>query len=695
MKGRFAALLAALGLGASGAAHAFFESYPGCHSHNFGTTRHMAVAPNGDAIVTGCLDDGTDYETALTMRFRGSDGGVVWTADFGDGKAGNSAGTAIALDAEGNVFVTGYAAVNDATRLMTTLKYDGATGAKIWASTYPSYESGQANAIAVDANGDVYVTGWSVDPGDNQNIRTVKYDGASGAQLWTATFNGSFGASADVGRAIVVDSAGHVFVTGLSGETVGASNFRTVAYDAGSGQQLWAAQMGAEGGDEGLDAAVGPDGNLLVTGYTYDSATWSNYRTIKYGAEHGDVRWTSALSDSPPGGDTAQAVGVDASGDVFVTGYAGAHEDHIRTVKLDGTSGGVLWDESSPGGAATGYSLAVDSAGNAIVAGYGAGPDGGMLTIKYGGYDGRVLWSASFPGDRATAVGLDGQDDVLVTGNAISPGAYGFRVLKYGGSSGALLWSTASAVTVIPTQSPGPLSGLWWNPAESGWGIDFTQRGNIVFAVWYTYDAAGAPKWYVASRCELPASSAAGSCSAPLYEATGPGFFGTSFDPAAVHLSQAGTLSLSFSDANTGTMSYSVAGEARSVAIVRQPLPGGTVPPPVDYTDLWWNPAESGWGLAVTHRFNVIFLAWFVYDASGKPTWLVASDCAMNAYQDTCSGALYRAQGPPFGASFDPGRVTLSPAGTVQLVFTDPNSAVLVCILDGVNTTKYLIRQLF
>src|SRR5690242_9582277 len=76
---------------------------------------------------------------------------------------------------------------------------------------------------------------------------------------------------------------------------------------------------------------------------------------------------------------------------------------------------------------------------------------------------------------------------------------------------------------------PGPRSGLWWNPNESGWGIHFTQRGNTMFAAWYTYDASGAPKWYVASSCAVSGNG----CSGSLYQVTGPRFFGVPFNPSS------------------------------------------------------------------------------------------------------------------------------------------------------------------
>ncbi len=40
--------------------------------------------------------------------------------------------------------------------------------------------------------------------------------------------------------------------------------------------------------------------------------------------------------------------------------------------------------------------------------------------------------------------------------------------------------------------------GLWWNPQESGWGINFAHQGDIIFATWFTYDTQGKPWWLIA-----------------------------------------------------------------------------------------------------------------------------------------------------------------------------------------------------
>ena len=244
---------------------------------------------------------------------------------------------------------------------------------------------------------------------------------------------------------------------------------------------------------------------------------------------------------------------------------------------------------------------------------------------------------------------------------------------------------------------PGSLSGLWWNPNESGWGIDFTQREANIFGAWYTYDASGNPKWYVASNCVgVVAGGASGTCTGTVYEVNGPRFFGATFVPiTASQVSVAGNMQVAFNDKNNATMSYTVAGVSRSVAITRQIFPiTPTAPPPIDYTDLWWNPSEAGWGLAITHQYNNIFLAWYVYDESGngKPMWYVASNCTVNG--NSCTGTLYRTTGPAFGPSFN-APINVFSVGSATVTFTDANSAVFSYTVDGVSGTKPITREVF
>ena len=248
-------------------------------------------------------------------------------------------------------------------------------------------------------------------------------------------------------------------------------------------------------------------------------------------------------------------------------------------------------------------------------------------------------------------------------------------------------------VTFAMANAPGALSGLWWNSGESGWGIAFIQRRNVIFAAWYTYDSLGNPKWYVASSCAMPAAGVtSGTCNGTLYEVSGSTFFGATFNPAAVSVATAGSLSVNFAHANSASMTYTVGAQTRTVAITRQAISSGAVPG-VDFSDLWWDPNESGWGMAIAQQGSVMFLAWYVYDSNGKPTWYVASDCTVSG--NRCSGTLYRTMGPPFGQTFDPTRVQVLTAGTVTLTFTDAYTGTLSYTVNGVAGTKTIKRQLF
>ncbi len=254
------------------------------------------------------------------------------------------------------------------------------------------------------------------------------------------------------------------------------------------------------------------------------------------------------------------------------------------------------------------------------------------------------------------------------------------------GSSQCAVNLAAAAAPITPAAR----TGLWWNASESGWGIHFTQRGTNTFAAWYTYDAAGKPKWYVAT-C-VGASGTTGTCSGALYEVTGPNYFGGSFNSSMVNAVNAGTLQLNFRDMDSATMTYTVAGQSRTVALVREPLSTGATPPAVNFSDIWWNAGESGWGIAVTQQYGIAFLAWYVYDASGKPTWLVAT-CAMTG--NSCSGPLYRTSGPAFGPTFNPSMVQATAVGTLNVNFTDANNAALDYTVDAVSGSKWVTRQVF
>lgn len=246
----------------------------------------------------------------------------------------------------------------------------------------------------------------------------------------------------------------------------------------------------------------------------------------------------------------------------------------------------------------------------------------------------------------------------------------------------------------------GVLSGLWWNPSESGWGINLTQRRDVIFAVWFTYDAAGAPRWLTASDCRMsppppcPECIQNATCSGTLHESSGPRFFNATFDPGAVVTRPVGTLSITFQGVSSAVMTYTLEGQGRTVAIQRQSSPDDPIPPQSWGTDLWWNPAESGWGLAVMDQRQSRFLVLFAYDGAGKPVWYVTSRCEKYASGEACRGPLYRPAGPAFGPIFDPSRVRLTEVGSMSFSFLR-TGAQLNWQLDGASGDKRVIPQQF
>lgn len=130
----------------------------------------------------------------------------------------------------------------------------------------------------------------------------------------------------------------------------------------------------------------------------------------------------------------------------------------------------------------------------------------------------------------------------------------------------------------VPVCTFGAVSGLasatnyqdlWWNApggSESGWGINLTHQGNLIFATWFTYDLDGTPLWFSSTLVKSTGPSYAGT----LYRSTGPAFSATPFDPANVALTAVGTAGLTFADGNSANFSHTVNGIAQSKAITRE-----------------------------------------------------------------------------------------------------------------------------
>jgi hypothetical protein len=116
-----------------------------------------------------------------------------------------------------------------------------------------------------------------------------------------------------------------------------------------------------------------------------------------------------------------------------------------------------------------------------------------------------------------------------------------------------------------------------------------------------------------------------------------------------------------------------------------------------DFSDLWWNPNESGWGVNMAHEGEVIFMTLFVYGTGNQAKWYVgpAVSDQVGMVPTTFKGAIYETTGSALGSAFDPASVTRRAVGSATIEFLGVSDAILTYDVDGVVSTKQIQRQTF
>jgi hypothetical protein len=351
----------------------------------------------GNSVVSGLvLGDGVDI---ITLKYDPS-GNLLWSKRYTDlsGYLSDDGVSDMVVDNQRNIYVAGYTANSiGGNKNFLTIKYSP-SGSVLWERKYQALSnySDKANALCLDANGNVYVAGYSMGVGTAEDYQLVKYDNNGNLQ-WVRRYNSPHN-NVDIANDMDVDIAGNVYVTGQS--YLNNSTYFTIKYSS-SGDELWTRRSGTiNHNDVATSISVDKSQNAYVTGtsngvliagktYKYDidgNEVWAasyekqqdipivrvvdeddvadesnivvstsnnefyqitgyDFLTIKYDGISGDMLWKRRFNHDDNSFDNVHAMTVDSDGNVYVTGksYDSTSKFDIATIKYDGTSGNTLW----------------------------------------------------------------------------------------------------------------------------------------------------------------------------------------------------------------------------------------------------------------------------------------------------------------------------------------------------------------
>ena len=242
---------------------------------------------------------------------------------------------------------------------------------------------------------------------------------------------------------------------------------------------------------------------------------------------------------------------------------------------------------------------------------------------------------------------------------------------------------------------------LYFRPTEAGWGIILEQQGNTIFGAWFTYGADGKGVWYFMSA--LARLGQDDAFSGDMYVATGTPFNLIAGQPSITGFTKVGGVDFYFSDRKNALMLYELNGQVGIKLIERNEFGPATTCTFTtgarnalgNYQDLWWNEAERGWGLNITHQGDTMFVTWFTYGADGTPMWLVATEARKSA-PGVYAGTVYRTTGKrPEATADEPVLLTVDAVGSMTLNFTDGEHGVFTYNVLGQGGVKPITRQVF
>lgn len=209
--------------------------------------------------------------------------------------------------------------------------------------------------------------------------------------------------------------------------------------------QAWVARYNSPHSvnDRFKDMATDKYGNVYLTGWNNDSTTGNDIITVKINSS-GQILWSAVYNSGGAGSnDLGQAIAVDDSGNVYVTGYTGLNlgpYDYI-TIKYD-SNGNEKWEKIyNSGGSDISYAIVVDKTGNTYITGGGSNR---TITIKYN-MIGDSIWIRKYLGGSSNygeCIKMDTLSNIYIAG-IVHQTHFDYYINKYD-STGQLIWSNTN-----------------------------------------------------------------------------------------------------------------------------------------------------------------------------------------------------------------------------------------------------------